>query len=172
MNRFILPGIALLAFAGLLISIPFRRKRLLSKAGNLVFKLSDDFPIRPILIFFVCLVLIAVLPFRSFQLHIEIIFLLVALIGTEITVRSVASYKINGVYDKMVIHDTYAIEYDDIGCLPTVSYEDDPETENVDKRFLEILRQNGAQVILGFESEELRGKVLNEILARRPELKA
>ena len=125
MNQFVFPGIAALVFAGLLISIPFRRKRMLSRAGNIVLKLSNDFPIRQILIFVLCAALIVILPLREFAFYLEIIFLLVGLIGAEMSVRAASSYGINGVYENMVIYDTYAIPFDDIGCLPTVVYEDD-----------------------------------------------
>lgn len=170
-NRIILPCLALLVLVGMLVSIPFRRKKLLATAGELKFTLPEEFPLKPIVIFVVCAALLCVIPFRNFAFYLQFVFAAVALIACEMSARSISSYKLCGMYENMVVYDTYSVLLDDIGCLPTVNYEDDPETVGVDKRFLEILRQNGSQVILGFETEELRQKVLAEILKKRPELK-
>lgn len=159
-------------FAGMLVSIPFRTKKLKSECGGLKMTLKSDFPLRSFLTFAVCALLLGVIPFRPFQPYISAIFILTALLGTGIASKQVVNSGINGIYEKMIISDTTALKFDDILSLPTLSYENQEETTGVDFRLLEVLQKNGSKITLVFPDEQVRTKALDVILEQCPRLKA
>lgn len=158
-------------FAALIISIPFKIKKLKSECGELKMALRSDFPLRSILTFAVCALLLGVIPFRNFQLYLSVVFILTALLGSSIASKQVVNSGINGIYENMIISDTTAIKYENILSLPTLSYENQKETTNVDFRLLEILTKNGAKITMFFPNEQTRNQALNVILEQCPRLK-
>ena len=71
----------------------------------------------------------------------------------------------------MIISDTTALKYDDILSLPTLSYENQEETVNVDFRLLEVLLKNGSKITLVFPDQQVRTEALEVILKQCPRLK-
>lgn len=167
---FILVAIACVIFVAMIACIPFKIKKLKKECGALKMKLKSDFPMRSILIFVVCGALIGIVPLRDFPVYISVIFLLTALIGASIAAKEVANSGMNGVFENMIISDTTAIKYDDILSLPTVSYEKQEDTTQVDFRLLEVLPKKGAKITLVFPDETVRNKALDIILAQCPRL--
>lgn len=158
-------------FAGMLISIPFRTKKLKSECGQLKMPLKSDFPLRSFLTFAICGLLLGVIPFRTFAPYISGIFILTALLGTAIASKQVVNSGLNGIFEKMIISDTTALKYDDILSLPTLSYENQEETVNVDFRLLEVLLKNGSKITLVFPDQQVRTEALEVILKQCPRLK-
>ena len=163
---------AYIVFAALIISIPFRIKKLKAECGELKMKLRSEFPLRSFLIFLICSLLIGVIPLRSFELYISVIFVLTALLATYIASNQVVNSGMNGVFENMIISDTTALKYDDILSLPTLSYENQEETSQVDFRLIEVLKKDGSKVTFAFPDEATRTQALNIILEQAPQLKA
>ncbi len=166
----ILAAIAGIVFIALIACIPLKIKRIKAECGALKMKLKSDFPMRSILIFVVSGALIGIVPLRDFPAYISVIFLLTALIGASIAAKEVANSGMNGVFENMIISDTTAIKYDDILSLPTVSYERQEDTSQVDFRLLEVLPKKGAKITLVFPDETVRNKALDIILEQCPRL--
>ena len=99
-----------------------------------------------------------------------VVFLCVALIATYLSTKNIVNSKFSGVYENMIISETTVIKYDDILSLPTVSYENDPDTTMVDWRVIEVLTKSGNKIQLIFSNEEERKQVLTEILKQCPRL--
>lgn len=158
-------------YAGILISIPLRAKKLMHGCGEKILDIpTEPSTARHILIFIICALLIAVIPLRNFASYLNIIFIGTALFGTEITAREAILSRKNGIYANKIISGTYAIDYEQIEALPTLAYEDDPETTNVDRSALQIILKSGARLQLTFTTKELREDAVKAILSIRPEL--
>lgn len=158
-------------FAGLLLTVSGRIKKIKAESGALLMQLKSDSPVKSIVILVLAAVLIGVVLLRKFPLHISIVFDAAALLATYVSVKDISTCKNNGVFENMIICDTTAIKYDDILSLPTVAYEKDAETTQVDFRLLEVLPKKGAKIQLIFPSEEIRNQALEIILKQCPRLK-
>lgn len=161
----------LVFYAALFVSYFVRRKFVTLNAGDLLLKLPGNVPLKDIVIFIVCLAMIVIVPFRNFAFYLNVVFILVALIAEEMAVRDLMIANNAGVYSKKVLYGTYSIFFEEIELLPTIAYEDDPETTQVDKRWLKIILKNGNQIEFGFETAEERNKVVEVILQQEPRLK-
>lgn len=169
---FIIIGIAAVVMITMIATIPLRRKKILENAGKLLLPLQNGVPIKVIGLFVLSFLILAVIPLRNFALYIQVIFALVAIFAARFSAQEAAGIGKAGIYENIIISGTYVIEFDDILSLPTVAYEDDPETFGVDKTTLEIIRKKDAStVLLIFENEEKRKEALQTILKIRPELK-
>ena len=70
----------------------------------------------------------------------------------------------------MLISGTSALLWSDIISLPTLAYEDDPDTTQVDKRTLRIITDKSGEQLILFASEEERAAAVAKILALVPRL--
>ncbi len=168
---YILTAAAAIAYAGLLISIPLRRNKILKAAGQLLFPLENGLTYRVIGIFVIAAGIIALIPLRNFAIYISVILFLCAILATELGVRESVGLGKAGIYKNMIISGTNAIPLNEIYSLPTLAYEDDPETTMLDKRTLEIITNKGTKVILVFSTEDIRQKAVAQILQELPGLK-
>ncbi len=170
MIKLILTIISYGVFAFLLVRIPFIKKRVKSECGELKMQLKSDFPLRSWLIFVVSAALIAAVASRNFALYLCVVFDITALIAAYIGSNEIVNSGLNGIFENMIISDTTAIKYDDILSLPTVAYEKDKETTQVDFRLLEVIPKKGAKITLVFPDENIRNEALKIILEQCPRL--
>ena len=168
----ILTVIAAVIYAGILISIPFRVKKIVNRIGELKIRLESVSVIRIAVIFIVCAGLLSVVPLRSFPTYIAAIFLGVALLGAYIASNEALSVNRAGIYQNGLIFGTEALLYDKIEALPTLAYEKDSETTMVDYSVLQILKKDGGKAELIFSSPDKREEALSAILEACPRLKA
>ena len=168
--NYILAAVAAVVYVGILCWIPFRIKHLKNECGEKLMELKADFPFRSVAIFVVCGALIGVVPVRNFAPYLAAVFLATALIGEWMAAKQAANSGINGIFENMIISDTTAIRYDEILSLPTVAYENDEDTDQVDFTVLEVLPEHGAKIYLLFPDEEVRNKALKVILQQCPRL--
>lgn len=159
-------------FLGMLFYIPFRIKSLKKQSGKLLMPLKAETPFRSIAIILVSAVLLVIVPLRNFAPYIAAIFDAVALLATYLSCMQIANCKINGIYEKMIIVDTNAILFENIYSLPTVAYEKDEDTTQVDFRLLEVMPKKGGKIQLIFPDEQIRNQALDIILQQCPRLKA
>jgi len=160
------------AYLGILLSIPFRTKKAMADAGKMLLPLKNGLPFKVVCLFLLAALIIAVIPMRNFAFYIQAIFVLAALMAARMGAQEAAGIGHAGIYENTIISGTYVVRFDDILAIPTLAYEDDPDTVNVDKTTIEIIRKSDAQtVVLIFESEEKRQEAVQTILKIRPDLK-
>ena len=157
-------GVALLSYVGILCSIPHRRKKIFARAGELRFPLKVASSKKWVGIAALAFVLILVVPLRNFGWFVNIVLLATALVAAELAAREASGCGKAGIYENMLISGTSAILWSEIYSLPTLAYENDPETTQVDFRTLRVILNNGTEQTIVFESEEERKAALEEIL--------
>lgn len=158
-------------YLALLASFFIRKKNVFSSAGKLLVKLPGNVSVKDIVIFVFAAAMIFAVSIRSFAFYFNILFVLVALLAEEIAIKELLISKNAGVYEKKLLYGIYSFFYDEIEMFPTLAYEDDEETTEVDKRFLKVLLKDGKQIVLGFNNEEIRNKTVETILSIEPRLK-
>lgn len=172
MITYIIVGIASLALIAIMATIPHKRKQILQKAGNLICPLQNGVSYKVVALFILSILILIVIPMRNFALYIQVVFAAVAVFAGRMAAQEAIGLGKAGVYENLIISGTYVVPFDEILSLPTLAYEDDPETHGVDKTTLEIIREKDASsVLLIFESEEKRQEAVQAILKIRPELK-
>lgn len=168
----IIVATAALMYVWILATIPFRAKKALSDTGKLLLPLKNGMPLKVIFLFILAALIIAVIPMRNFALYLQVIFALAALVASRMGAQEAAGIGRAGIYENTIIFGTYVVPFDDILAIPTLAYEDDPDTVNVDKTTIEIIRKStAATVILIFDDEEKRNEAVQVILKIRPDLK-
>lgn len=164
-------GAALLGYIAILCTIPHRRKKIFSQAGACVMSLKVAPSKKWVAIAVLAFILIAIVPLRNFGWFINIVLLGAALFATELAAREASGIGKAGIYENMLISGTNAVLWNEILSLPTLAYENDEETTQVDFKALRVLTKNGAEQIIYFENEEERAKAVETILKLAPELK-
>jgi hypothetical protein len=113
--------------------------------------------------------------FRDFQPYIHIILSLTAVLAIEIVIREQVYDARSGVYENALIVDGRLLLKDDIMALPTLEYENDPEsfdeseddspslTDPAYKKALKIVTNKSGVIFVGFESEEERNQAVEII---------
>ena len=71
----------------------------------------------------------------------------------------------------MLVSGTAALFWKDVISLPTLAYENDPETTDVDFKTLRLILSNGNEQLVLFSSEEERKAAVELILEIAPHLK-
>lgn len=112
--------------------------------------------------------MIAVLWIRAFDLYIQVILCLSAVMAVELAIRDKLTGSMNGVYQDTLIVDGRVLKKEDIAALPTLSYEEESEAfngENGDfyRKALQIVTEKSGVIYVGFASEEERNAAV-EIL--------
>lgn len=164
-------AVAFIGYVAILASIPVRRKRTLAAAGERRMSLNVASSRKWVAIAIVAALVLFAVPLRNFGLMVSAIMLGGALLAAEIAARTAVGCGHAGIYERMLISGTSAVRWDDVVALPTLAYEDDPDTTQVDKRTLRVLIEDGTEQLIVFTSEEERAQAVAEILALVPRLK-
>jgi len=167
-------GLCAVAFVGYLVilgSIPLRTKKLQKNAGERCLVLKNTSSAKWILIALIAAVIIGILPFRDMGLFVDAVMLGVALIATEIAAREAANRGMAGVYTKAIVAGGQTVYFMNIESLPTLAYENDPDSDGNYKTSLNIIQRNGNETTLVFYDEEDRENAVQTILELVPRLK-
>lgn len=162
---------ALLGFIAILCTIPYRRKKIIAQAGSFLMPLKVKRSKKWVAIAVAAFILILIVPLRNYGWFVNIVLLGVALVATEIAARDASGSGKAGIYENMLISGTNAILWAEILSLPTLAYENDPETSQVDFKTLRIILKNGSENQILFESEEERKEAVDLILKLAPSLR-
>lgn len=162
---------ALLGYIGVLCSIPHRRKKIFAQAGACLLPLNVASSKKWIAIAVAAFILILVVPLRNYSWFVNIVLLGAALFATEISAREASGCGKAGIYENMLISGTDAVLWSDILSLPTLAYENDPETTQVDFKTLRVILNKGTELQILFSSEEERKTAVEKILELAPNLK-
>ncbi len=163
---------AMTVFLGFVCSIPWRKKRILNRAGKLLFSLPSESASKTVAIFFVSAIIIALVPFQRFQPFAQAILCFAAIFGSRFATNQAISLKRCGIYENALIYSGEILWISDIYSLPTISYENQKETVGVDKTQLEMILKSGRKISLAFSDEKTRATALDSILSVRPDLKS
>ncbi|MBQ9205594.1 MAG: hypothetical protein IJ158_02650 [Treponema sp.] len=164
-------GLALLGYIVILCTIPYRRKKIFAQAGALVFPLKAKPSKKWVVIAVMAFILILIVPLRNYGWFVNLVLLAAALFATEIAAREAAGIGKVGIYTHMLVSGTSAVLWSDIFSLPTLAYENDAETTQVDFKTLRVITKNGTEQLILFESEEERSQAVAQILQLAPHLK-
>lgn len=166
----------------LAVTYPLRSKKLLSKCGNLVVELPRKKSNKLVLVFILAILMVVIQRFRSFEIYIHIILSLCAILGLEIVMRDAVCRKLNGVYENALIVDSRFLLFSSIAALPTLEYENDPDSTDYEDSFaqdaaetaaktLQIVTNNAGAIFVGFDSAEDRDKAVAAILEKEERLR-
>lgn len=166
-----LSGASLVAYAVIMISIPSRTRKLRQNAGQQFLPLQAASSAKWVLIAIFSAALIVIVPFRDMGLFVNVILLLTALIAAELAAREAANRGMSGVYKDAIVCGSQTIYFNNIASLPTLAYENDPDTTGNYKTSLNIILQNGNETTLVFADEKERTEAVKTILELVPRLK-
>ena len=111
-----------------------------------------------VLIFFV-LVFIALLFVRKFQVWVEIVFALIAVMAVDMAVQDYFLQQLNGIYENAIISLGKKILKSNVTAFPTFEYEDDSEdASSVPPNILKIVTEENGTIYLEFISPEERNE--------------
>lgn len=162
---------ALLAYIGILSSIPHRRKKIFAQAGTCLLQLNVASSKKWVAIAVAAFILILIVPLRNFSWFVNLVLLGAALFAAEIAAREASGCGKAGIYENMLISGTDAVLWTDIYSLPTLAYENDPETTQVDFKTLRVILNKGTEIQILFSSEEERKTAVEKILELAPNLR-
>ena len=164
-------AVGLLGYAAILISIPFRTKKLRENVGTQYLALKQTSSAKWILIAVFAAAIICVLPLRDMGLFVDAVLVGTALIATEIAAREGANRGLAGVYKDAIVVGTQTVYFVSIESLPTLAYENDPDSTGSYKTTLTIIQRNGNESTLIFADEEDRANAVQTILDLVPRLR-
>lgn len=159
----------------LLATLPLRIKKLTKKMGTCLLPLSRKKSMLFIAVLCFAPLMIVFQWFRDFQPYIHIILSLTAVLAIEIVIREQVYDARSGVYENALIVDGRLLLKDDIMALPTLEYENYPEsfdeseeaspslTDPAYKKALKIVTNKSGVIFVGFESEEERNQAVEII---------
>lgn len=160
------------AYVAIAATIPYRRRRAAERSGELLHKIPDaTTKFRTAAIFALCAAIIALTPMQNFQPFVRVIMAAAALLGARSAAAEAVAFGRSGIYRNAVVCGAASFRPDEIISLPTLAYEDDPETVGVDRTQIQVILQSGRKISLPFPNENERGEALAAILSLRPELK-
>ncbi|MCH5289056.1 MAG: hypothetical protein J1E32_03985 [Treponema sp.] len=164
-------GAAVVAYMVILGSIPARTQKLRRQAGNLLLPLKGTSSAKWILIAVFALAVIVLVPFRDMGLFVDAVLLLTALIAAELAAREAAARGMAGVYSDAIVHGTQTIYFSAIESLPTLAYEEDPDSTGNYKTSLSVILRDGRETTLVFADEHERAAAVRTILGCLPRLR-
>jgi hypothetical protein len=163
-EKIIIAAISYAVYIAIWISIPIRSKKMMADSGAKVMDLKVASSKRWILIMAVCAVIIGLIFIRNLGTFMNVIVCLCALLAAWMSANAGSSYKYDGVYENMIVAGSNHIRYDNIDMLPTLSYENDPETIGVSKITLKVSVKKGSDMTLLFFDQEERDAAVAKIL--------
>lgn len=167
--------IALSAMLLILATLPLRIKKLSKKMGTCLLPLSRKKSMLFVAVLCFAPLMIIFQWFREFAPYIHVILSLTAVLAVEIAIRERVYDARSGVYENALIADGRLLLKDDIIALPTLEYENDPDSyeETEDgipsyndpnyKKVLKIVTDKSGVIFVGFETEEERNQVVEII---------
>ena len=161
----------LICYAAILISIPLRTKKLRQNAGTQYLALKQTSSAKWIAIAVFAAAIICILPFRDMGLFVNAVLVGTALIATEIAAREGANRGMAGVYKDAIVLGSQTLYFVNIEALPTLAYENDPDSSGNYKTTLSVVERNGNETTLIFADEEERAKAVQTILDLVPRLR-
>ena len=148
-----------------LVSITFRAKKIMARAGEKKLSVKNRVKITFVIIYAVCFALPVILVFREFSVLYNIAFCLVSVLGAEVITRDACVTGKYGVYENCVIAGGLYVFYDDIVVFPVLELPEE-EQADFDGANLVISKKSKGNIDMPFSSvEECKAavKVIREL---------
>lgn len=168
--RLIMIIVSYVLFAAILISIPFRKKFSLKKAGKLNYKITGPSSIYFAGIYIISLAVISIMWIRNFGDIMNFILCGCGILACELVTRSFSLKNVYGLYENGLIYDGVYISYDDIIAFPVLILPEE-EQKNYDSRTLVLITKSKGQKSFTLISEEEYATVIGKIFEIKPSLK-
>lgn len=145
-----------------IISVIPRRNNLIAEVGALRMKFFEPKTVglRAIAIFLFAAAIIIVMTFRDFGLFVNAIICLCGILAANMAATELSMSGMAGIYDNFIINNNQKIKIAEITSLPTLEYENDEETTNVDFRTLRVILNDKTEKLLIFKDEAERKTAL------------
>lgn len=148
---------ALAISAYIFITMNIRRKKLQKSLGTCLLELTR----RTTPVFWASVVLvplfIAALWLRTFDMYVEVILCLTAVLAAVIVTRERNYCMLSGVWDNALIVDGRLLKKENIASFPTFDYEEDENAEQQDeiyRRALKVVTEDSGIIYVGFADEK------------------
>lgn len=152
--------IPVLAYVAITADIAFRllkQPKEKEALGKCLLPLSRKIKKTNFILIFLILVFVALLFVRKFQLIIEIVFALIAVMAVDMAVQDFFLQQLNGIYENAIISLGKKILKSNVAAFPTFEYEDDSEdASSVPPNMLKIVTEENGTIYLEFISPEER----------------
>ncbi len=169
-NKIIIAIASGILYLAIILSIPFRRKAGLKKAGELIARLPKSKAANDYLIMTVCASLIGLCAFKSFGLMMNLVVAGCALMGTFISTKELSFLGHEGLYKNCIIANSAVLPVKEIAAIPEI-HASESDKEYFDKTSLIIKKLNGNIQSFLFHSHEEKLEFISKILELRSDLK-
>ena len=149
--------------------IPFRRKLILQKAGELIYSTKNKNIISSILIIVLSFALIVVLYNRNLGNFINAIIYCVAILAVSMSSNEIALSKYNGIYKKGIIGNGNFLAFSEIYAIPLLTCSKEEQAQDTSSVIKFVTNKKG-NVSFGFANSEEQKKVLELIVELNPSL--
>lgn len=147
--------------------IPFRRKLILQKAGELIYSTSKKNILSSILIIVLSFALIVVLYFRNLGNFISAIIYCVAILAVTMSSNEIALSKYNGIYKNGIVGNGNFLAFSEIYAIPLLTCSKEEQEQDASSVIKFITNKKG-NVSFGFSDSEEQKKVLKLIVELNP----
>lgn len=161
--------ISFCAYAAILISMPFRTKKILKKAGNVVVQAKRKQLVLPVIVIVCCAALIFLLLIRDFGIMTNFVICLVAILGVSMGSAEASLNNCSGVYENGLIGGGHYLPFAEIAAIPSLSGRDAPsgtDSSNV----LHVTTNKKGSVSFIYADEAECAAVLEAVLRLAPNL--
>ncbi|MBP5793693.1 MAG: hypothetical protein J6W46_08660 [Spirochaetaceae bacterium] len=154
--------IPVLAYAAIVADVIFRfvnQPKVKEALGKCLLPLSRKIKKTNFILIFLILVFVALLFVRRFQLWVEVVFALIAVMAVDMAVQDYFLQQLNGIYENAIISLGKKILKSNVTAFPTFEYEDDSEdASSVPPNMLKIVTEENGTIYLEFISPEERNE--------------
>ena len=154
--------IPILTYAAIVADVIFRfvnQPKVKESLGKCLLPLSRKIKKTNFILIFLILVFVALLFVRRFQLWVEVVFALIAVMAVDMAVQDYFLQQLNGIYENAIISLGKKILKSNVTAFPTFEYEDDSEdASSVPPNMLKIVTEENGTIYLEFISPEERNE--------------
>jgi len=127
--------------------------------GKCLLPLSRKIKKTNFILIFLILVFVALLFLRKFQLWIEVVFALIAIMAVDMAIQDYFLQQLNGIYENAIISLGKKVLKANVAAFPTFEYEDDSEgASSLPPNMLKVVTEDNGTIYLEFISPEERSQ--------------
>ena len=154
--------IPILTYAAIIADVIFRlvkQPSVKESLGKCLLPLTRKIKKTNFILILLILVFVALLFVRKFQLFIEVVFALIAVMAVDMAVQDYFLQQLGGIYENAIISLGKKILKSNVAAFPTFEYEDDSEdASSVPPNMIKIVTEENGTIYLEFISPEERNE--------------
>lgn len=159
--------VSVICYLLIIITIPFRVKAILKKAGECVYHVKGKSFVIQILIIICCGAILALLAFRELGTIGDAIVCIVAILGAAMASEETGLYKHCGVYKNGIISGGHYLPISEIYSIPSLNLSED---ERKSSSSVKIVTDKKGTVTFTYDSPEECNEVVQKIIELKPSL--